>query len=92
MKNKNNNKEENYPFQVDYVDGFSILLNKKKFKKENYFDEDFFMYVENDDLCRRVINEGGSSFIVPKAKINHLGAGAVDPKFSREVELSRNWH
>ena len=92
VKNKNNNKEENYPFQVDYVDGFSILLNKKKFKKENYFDEDFFMYLENDDLCRRVINEGGSIFIVPKAKINHLGAGAVDPKFSREVELSRNWH
>ena len=92
VKNKNNNKEENYPFQVDYVDGFSILLNKKKFKKENYFDEDFFMYLENDDLCRRVINDGGSIFIVPKAKINHLGAGAVDPKFSREVELSRNWH
>ena len=92
IKNENNNKEENLPFQVDYVDGFSILLNKKKFKKENYFDEDFFMYLENDDLCRRVINDGGSIFIVPKAKINHLGAGAVDPKFSREVELSRNWH
>ena len=92
IKKKNNNKEENLPFQVDYVDGFSILLNKKKFKKENYFDEDFFMYLENDDLCRRVINDGGSIFVIPKAKINHLGAGAVNPKFSREVELSRNWH
>ena len=39
-----------------------------------------------------VIPDGGSIFIVPKAKINHLGAGAVDPKFSREIELSRNWH
>ena len=92
IKKKINNKEENLPFQVDYVDGFSILLNKKKFKGENYFDENFFMYLENDDLCRRVINDGGSIFIIPKAKINHLGAGAVDPKFSREVELSRNWH
>ena len=92
IKKKINNKEENLPFQVDYVDGFSILLNKKKFKEENYFDENFFMYLENDDLCRRVINDGGSIFIIPKAKINHLGAGAVDPKFSREVELSRNWH
>ena len=92
IKKKINNQEENLPFQVDYVDGFSILLNKKKFKEENYFDENFFMYLENDDLCRRVINDGGSIFIIPKAKINHLGAGAVDPKFSREVELSRNWH
>ena len=92
MKKKNSIREKNLPFQVDYVDGFSILLNKKNFKEENYFDEDFFMYLENDDLCRRVINDGGSIFVVPKAKINHLGAGAVNPKFSSEVELSRNWH
>ena len=91
-KLKNNYEEKNLPFKVDYVDGFSILLNKKKFKNNIYFDEDFFMYLENNDLCRRVINDGGSIFILPKAKINHLGAGAVDPKFSREIELSRNWH
>ena len=91
-KSKNNYEEKNLPFKVDYVDGFSILLNKKKFKNNIYFDEDFFMYLENNDLCRRVINDGGSIFILPKAKINHLGAGAVDPKFSREIELSRNWH
>ena len=92
IKSKNNYEEKNLPFKVDYVDGFSILLNKKKFKNNIYFDEDFFMYLENNDLCRRVINDGGSIFILPKAKINHLGAGAVDPKFSREIELSRNWH
>ena len=91
-KSINNYDEKNLPFKVDYVDGFSILLNKKKFKNNIYFDENFFMYLENNDLCRRVINDGGSIFILPKAKINHLGASAVDPKFSKEVELSRNWH
>ena len=91
-KIKNNLKDESKPFEVDYVDGFSILINKKNFKDKNYFDEDFFMYLENDDLCRRVKNNGGSIYIVPKAKIYHLGGGAVDPEFSREVELSRNWH
>ena len=50
------------------------------------------MYLENDDLCKRVIDDGGLIFVIPKAKINHLGAAAVDPKFSKEVELSRNWH
>ena len=29
-KSKNNYEEKNLPFKVDYVDGFSILLNKKK--------------------------------------------------------------
>ena len=92
IKEKKNYEEKNLPFKVKYVDGFSMLLNKKKFKNNNYFDENFFMYWENNDICIRVINDGGSVFIVPKAKIKHLGAKAVDPKFFKEIELSRNWH
>ena len=92
IKEKKNYEEKNLPFKVKYVDGFSMLLNKKKFENNNYFDENFFMYWENNDICIRVINDGGSVFIVPKAKINHLGAKAVDPKFFKEIELSRNWH
>ena len=92
IEEKKNYEEKNLPFKVKYVDGFSMLLNKKKFKNNNYFDENFFMYWENNDICIRVINSGGSVFIVPKAKIKHLGAKAVDPKFFKEIELSRNWH
>ena len=92
IEEKKNYEEKNLPFKVKYVDGFSMLLNKNKFKNNNYFDENFFMYWENNDICVRVVNEGGSVFIVPKAKINHLGAQAVDPKFFNEIELSRNWH
>ena len=77
---------------MQWVDGFAMLLNKKKFKEEIYFDEEFFMYLENNDLCKRVRNNGGSIFIVPNAKINHLAAKTVDSKFAEEVEFSRNWH
>ena len=92
IEEKKNYEEKNLPFKVKYVDGFSMLLNKNKFENNNYFDESFFMYWENNDICIRVINDGGSVFIVPKAKIKHLGAKAVDPKFFKEIELSRNWH
>ena len=84
--------EKNSPFQVDYVDGFSMLLNKNKFNNDIYFDENFFLYLENNDLCIRVNRAGGSVFIVPAAKINHGGSKAVDSKYKNEVELSRNWH
>ena len=47
---------------------------------------------KNDDICKRVIDKGGSLYIIPSAKINHGGAKAVDSKFIKEVELSRNWH
>ena len=87
-----NNENDEFPFEVQWVDGFAMLLNKKKFKEEIYFDEEFFMYLENNDLCKRVKNNGGSIFIVPNAKINHLAAKTVDSKFAEEVEFSRNWH
>ena len=80
------------PFKVDFVDGFAMLLNKKKFKEKYYFDENFFMYLENNDLCKRVIKNGGSIFVIPKSKIKHLAAKAVDKKYKDEVEFSRNWH
>jgi len=89
---KNMNENNISPFKVEWVDGFAMLLNKKQLREEIYFDENFFMYLENNDLCRRVIDNRGSIFIVPKAKINHLAAKTVDSEFADEVEFSRNWH
>ena len=83
------------PFKVKSVDGYSMLLNLKKLKQLtnfNFFDENFFLYFENDDFCKRLqlINE--NIFVVPKSKIYHLGGQAVDPKYKKEIELVRNWH
>jgi len=83
---------ENNTFKVNSIDGYSMLLNKKKLSNEIYFDENFFLYLENDDLCHRVIKNGGLIYVVAKAKINHLGASAVNNKFLDEIEYSRNWH
>ena len=92
---KNLNDE---PFKVDSVDGFAMILNLSRlnklenFKSKKYFDENIFLYLENDDLCKRVIESGENIYVVPKSKIKHLGAKAVDEKYKHEIELSRNWH
>jgi len=91
-KGKKINEKEGSPFQVTYVDGFSMLIDKKKFKDNDYFDENFFLYLENNDLCIKVNKFGWSVFIVPTAKIIHHGAKGVDSKYKNEIELSRNWH
>jgi len=90
------------PFKVKSVDGFAMLFNKTRLDKiiknenhnisQNYFDENFFMYLENDDLCKRIRDQKENIFIVPNSKVVHLGGGAVDVKYEREIELSRNWH
>ena len=85
------------PFKVESVDGFAMILNLRKLKKvdqfkdNNFFDENIFLYLENDDLCKR-IRKYENIFIVPKSKINHLGASGVNKKYSEQIEISRNWH
>ena len=100
---KLNNKKilkyyKNEPFKVKSVDGFAMVLNLKKinnfnnFKNFEYFDKNIFLYLENDDLCKRINKNGDSIYVVPNSKVKHLGASAVDKKYSYEIELSRNWH
>ena len=86
------------PFKVKSVDGFAMLLNLNKinkindFRNKKYFDENFFMYLENDDFCKRLSQCNQNIFIIPKSRIKHLGAKAVSDEYAYEVELSRNWH
>ena len=89
---KINKNLETTPFEVDFVDGFAMLINKNNFKEINYFDEKFFMYLENNDLCKRIRDKGDLIYVVPSSKINHLAAKTVDEKYEDEVEFSRNWH
>jgi len=91
-KKESNKNLKDDPFEVDFIDGFAMLINKKKFKEIDYFDENFFMYLENNDLCKRSRDKGDLIYIVPKSKINHLAAKAVDNKYEDEIEYSRNWH
>ena len=97
--NYNLKKGENYnpikPFKVKSVDGYAMLLNLKKLKKLDnfyFFDENFFLYLENEDLCMRLEKRDENIYIIPKSRINHLGGKAVDPKYKKEIEYLRNWH
>ena len=92
IRNKNFlNTQEEY-LDVDSVDGYAMLINKKKFKDDIYFDENFFLYLENEDLCLRIKKENEKIYVLKTAKINHLGGKSPSAIFEREVEYSRNWH
>ena len=95
IKQKNNIDYEKV-FEVDSLDGYCMLINKKRVKPIlndiNFFDENFFMYLENDDLCKRIKDSNEKIFVVPLCKIKHFGAKAVSENFFEEIELSRNWH
>ena len=73
---------------VDRIDGFSMLFNLKKFTKSEFFDENFFLYLENDDLCLRVKKKKENIFIIKNALIYHKGSIS----HNKELEYLRNWH
>ena len=92
---KGHNFDPEKPFKVKSVDGYAMLLNLKQLKKIedfNFFDENFFLYLENEDLCKRLIEKNEDIYIIPKSKISHLGGKAVDPKYKDQIEYLRNWH
>ena len=92
IKDKNLNPNELDHLVVDSVDGFAMLINKNKFKDDVYFDENFFLYLENEDLCIRKKKEKENIYVLKTAKINHLGGKSHSIIFEKEIEYSRNWH
>ena len=78
--------------EVDNVKGFAMFLNMKNLKQINFFDENFFLYFEEIDLCRRLKKNNSKIFIDPTIKVSHLGGTSHNSEIENSMELSRNWH
>lgn len=58
---------------VDWVSGACMLLRRTAFDEVGGFDERYFLYWEDADLCRRVRGRGHSVRFVPSAVVVHVG-------------------
>lgn len=58
--------------QVDVICAAAIAIKKEVFDKINGFDPDFFMYMEENDLCLRIRQTGKKIYYDPKGKVIHL--------------------
>ena len=87
---QNSNKEE--LFQVDSLKGFAMFFNLDQFKEIGFFDENFFIYLEEIDLCKRLKNKNKKIYLDKKVIVHHIGASSHNKKINFEMELSRNWH
>jgi GT2 family glycosyltransferase len=76
--------------KVNFVNGFAMLLNLEKINFKKIFDENFFLFLEEIDLCKRINDSGGKIYIVSKSIIYHNGKESSGNEFN--IELCRNWH
>jgi len=86
-----NENRENY-IEVENIKGFVMLVNNFNCKDSNYFDENFFLYLEEIDLCKRLKELKQKICIAPNIYVKHFAGQSHDPKYSEQMEIQRNWH
>ncbi|MGH8016392.1 MAG: glycosyltransferase family 2 protein [Candidatus Zixiibacteriota bacterium] len=75
------------PMEVPAVAGTLLLIRKEVFEKVGRFDHQFFMYMEDTDLCKRLIMLGFNNYFVPSAgAVHEWGKGSSAGRFKR------NWY
>lgn len=66
-------RDHNKSRKVDWVSGACLLAKKTMLEKIGLFDERFFIYCEDVDLCRRAYLGGWKVYYVPEARVIHYG-------------------
>jgi GT2 family glycosyltransferase len=80
----------------DWVSGSVIMIRNETFKKVGGFDEDFWMYFEDVDFCRRIRDAGLEIAYCRNITIehNHGGSSRIDLKTTSltktEVHISQH--
>jgi len=79
---------------VDWLLGSFIFCRREALKQAGYFDERYFMYFEDTDLCRKMHKLGWHVVYLPEAKIihNHLRASAQVPLYKFLWHRPARWH
>jgi hypothetical protein len=63
--------DENETYEVDAISGSFMMLKKQVYDKVGGFDEDFFMYGEDLDLCYRIQKSGYKVYYTHSTQIIH---------------------
>ena len=86
------NENKDQIFQVSHLKGFAMFLNMKQFEEVGFFDKNFFIYLEEIDLCKRLKKNGKKIYLDKNIIIHHFGGKSHNKSVEFEMELSRNWH
>ncbi len=66
------------PFETNWLCGAVLMGPTKLLKRLNGFDSRFFLYFEETDLCRRVLDTGAEIWSFGKAVAHHTGAVSTE--------------
>jgi len=77
---------------AEFLQGAALLVRAEAFAQVGGFDESFFMFGEDADLCARIREAGWSVALCPSARFVHVGSGSTRLQAERmDRELLRSW-
>jgi GT2 family glycosyltransferase len=68
--------------EVDYVTGADLFISKSLLLEFGCFDNNFFMYFEETDLQKRLVNAGYRNYLISGTKIIHYEGASFNKKTS----------
>ena len=78
----------NEPVEVEMVYGAAMLIKKDLFEKVGGFNEKYFLYYEDVDICKKIQKTGKKVYFYPGVSIKHL-VGATRSELNK-VEINYN--
>jgi N-acetylglucosaminyl-diphospho-decaprenol L-rhamnosyltransferase len=76
---------------VDWVAGTSFMVRADVFRAVGGFDEEFFLYWEEVELCHRIRKAGFAIHGLPSAKVRHVG-GVSTGMHRPDRRMPAYWH
>ena len=73
--------------KVDWLAGASMLIRSTVLKQVGVFDETFFLYFEETDLCRRARRSGWGTFYALESKVAHVGSASTGMKTKTRIPV-----
>ncbi|MEM8520124.1 glycosyltransferase family 2 protein [Flavobacterium sp. PL12] len=75
------------PTAVPYITAAAVLIKREIIEKYGLFNPQYFMYLEDMDMCYRYKKEGYLSVLIPEISMVHVGgqSGLNNATFSRFV-------
>jgi N-acetylglucosaminyl-diphospho-decaprenol L-rhamnosyltransferase len=70
---------------VDWISGASLMIRQRVLDQIGQFDETFFLYFEETDLCRRAVKAGWTNYYVPASRVMHIGGVSTGIKTARRI-------
>ena len=71
--------------EVDWVSGAAMIIKKDVFNDVKGFDEDFFLFYEDADICKRIKLNGGKIYYFPFDGLIHFKGENVNESFLNET-------